>query len=101
MIPVRFHSEAEAEMIDAAVWYEHQQQDLGERFLAAVQNALHRIQINPLLFPVAEGNSRRCLLQTFPFSIIFEIKPDMLVIIAVMHHRRDPGYWKHRSAAAM
>jgi plasmid stabilization system protein ParE len=97
MISVRFHSEAEAEMIDAAAWYEHQQQDLGGRFLASVQDSLNRIQINPNLFPVVEGNSRRCLLQTFPFSIIFEIKSDVLVITAVMHHRRDPGGWKHRS----
>jgi plasmid stabilization system protein ParE len=101
MTPVRLHSEAEAEMIDAAVWYEQQQQALGERFLASVQDGITRIKINPRLFPVAEESARRCLLQTFPFSIIFEIKPDMLVIIAVMHHRRDPGYWKHRSAASM
>lgn len=97
MIPVRFHSEAEAEMIHAAVWYEQQQQDLGERFLSSVQDGVNRIKINPRLYPVVEGSARRCLLQTFPFSIVFEIKPDALVVIAVMHHRRNPDYWKTRN----
>lgn len=48
---VRFHPEAEAEMIGAAAWYEKQQPDLGKRFLATVQDSLNRIKINPLLFP--------------------------------------------------
>ena len=51
MKPIRFHPEAEAEMIDAAVWYEMQQEDLGKRYLCAVQDSLNRIEINPLLFP--------------------------------------------------
>lgn len=97
MNTVRFHAEAEAEMIGAAVWYEQQQHDLGRRFLTAVQDGLNRTQINPRLFAIAEGNARRCILRTFPFSIIFEIHGDTLVILAIMHHRRDPDYWKNRS----
>jgi hypothetical protein len=61
MTAVRFHSEAEAEMIHAAVWYEQQQRDLGGRFLASVQDGITRIQINPRLFPVVEENSRKNL----------------------------------------
>jgi plasmid stabilization system protein ParE len=97
MNPVRFHAEAEAEMMDAAVWYEQQQQGLGARFLASIQDGVNRTQLSPRLFAIVEGNSRRCLLKTFPFSIIFEIKPDALIVLAIMHHRRDPGYWKHRA----
>lgn len=50
MIPIRFHPEADAEMMSAAKFYETQQKDLGKRFLASVQDALNRIQVNPLLY---------------------------------------------------
>ena len=43
MKPIRFHPEAEAEMIEAAAWYEVQQADLGKRFLTSVQDALNKV----------------------------------------------------------
>lgn len=60
MKTVRFHAEAEAEMIDAARYYESQQRDLGKRFLATVQEAFNRIQINPLLYSAVEIDVRCC-----------------------------------------
>jgi hypothetical protein len=96
MIPIRFHPEAEAEMMSAAKYYETQQKDLGKRFLASVQDALNRIQINPLLYQEIETGVRRCLTMTFPFGVVFRIMPNQYVIIAVMHLHREPGYWKNR-----
>jgi toxin ParE1/3/4 len=96
MKSTRFHPKADAEMVDAAVWYETQQEDLGKRFLASVQDALNRIEVNPVLYPVVEGDVRRCLTKTFPFGVLFRIKSDMIVIMAVMHLHREPDYWKTR-----
>lgn len=96
MIPVRFHPEADTEMMSAAKFYETQQKDLGKRFLASVQDALNKIQVNPLLYHEIEDSVRRCLTRTFPFGIVFRIMPDQFVIIAVMHLHRDPEYWKKR-----
>jgi len=96
MIPIRFHPEADAEMMSAANYYETQQKDLGKRFLASVQDALNRIQVNPLLYQEIEAGVRRCLTMTFPFGVVFRIMPNQYVIIAVMHLHREPGYWKNR-----
>lgn len=96
MKPVRFHPEAESEMIDAAVWYEAQQEDLGKRFLTCVQDALNKIEVHPELYQVVEGDARRCLTKTFSFGVIFRIKPDFIAVMAVMHLHRDPDYWKNR-----
>ena len=96
MKPIRFHPDAETEMIQAALWYEMQQVDLGKRFLAAIQDCLNKIEINPLLYPAIEGESRRCLIRTFPFGVIFRIKPDMIIVEAIMHLHRNPDYWKSR-----
>lgn len=96
MKPVRFHPEAEAEMISAAKFYESQQTDLGKRFLSSVQDALNRIQVNPLLYHEIEDGVRRCLTMTFPFAVVFRTRSDYYEITAVMHLHREPGYWKKR-----
>jgi plasmid stabilization system protein ParE len=93
---VRFHPDAEAEMIEAAVYYEAQQPDLGRRFLAAVQDAANRIAVNPRLYPAVELDVRRCLTKIFPFGLLFRERPEAFVIMAVMHLHRDPGYWRKR-----
>ena len=59
MRTARFHAEAETEMLDAAAYYEAQREHLGERFLAAVQDALNRIQINPSLYEVTSWREIR------------------------------------------
>lgn len=82
MKPARFHPEAKSEMIDAAVWYETQQEDLGKRFLTCVQNAINKIEIHPELYPIVEGDAHRCLTKTFPFGVIFRIKPSIIAIVA-------------------
>ncbi|MDA8422117.1 MAG: type II toxin-antitoxin system RelE/ParE family toxin [Nitrospiraceae bacterium] len=96
MIPIRFHPEADAEMMSAAKYYETHQKDLGKRFFASVQDALNRIRVNPLLYQEIEAGVRRCLTMTFPFCVVFRIMPNQYIIIAVMHLHREPGYWKNR-----
>lgn len=92
----RFHPDADTEMLDAAVWYESQQCDLGKRFLVSVQDALNRIELNPELYAFVDGDVRRCLTKTFPFGVLFRVKTDYIVIMAVMHLHRDPDCWKDR-----
>ena len=96
MTPINFHPEAVSEMMEAAVFYETQQQDLGKRFLSMVQESLNHIQINPNLYPVIHLDVRRCITKTFPFNVLFRINPDRIVIVAVMHQKRNPDYWKNR-----
>ena len=93
---VKFHPDAESEMIEAAAYYETQQPDLGRRFLTSVQEAVNRIVLNPRLYPTVELDVRRCLTKMFPFGVLFREQPDRIVIMAVMHLHRDPGYWKDR-----
>lgn len=92
-----FHPEAEAEMVEAGLWYESQQDDLGKRFLTSVEDALKRILLNPELYALIEGDVRRCITKTFPFGVLFRIKPDAIEIVAIMHLHREPGYWKDRA----
>jgi toxin ParE1/3/4 len=101
MKKVRFHPDAEAEMLAAAAHYETQQEGLGGRFLAATQDAANRIGINPSLYRPVQGDVRRCLAKVFPYGILFRDLPDGIIIIAVMHLHRDPDYWKARVAPSV
>ncbi len=97
MMSIFFHPEADAELVAAANYYEGQQEDLGKRFISNIEDGLARIRINPLLYPLIDGDVRRCLTRTFPFGILFRESGDTIEIIAVMHLRRKPGYWKERA----
>jgi toxin ParE1/3/4 len=93
---VKFHGDAEKELIAAAAYYENQKPTLGRRFLISIQDAINRVLINPDLYPIVDSNVRRCLVRTFPFGIIFREFHDRIVILAIMHLHRDPDYWKKR-----
>lgn len=96
MTPVLFHPQAETELVAAATWYEGEQTDLGKRFLSSLEDGISRIRINPNLFPLVNGDIRRCLLRTFPFGVLFRLRNQRIEIIAVMHLKRHPGYWQER-----
>ncbi|WP_372798727.1 type II toxin-antitoxin system RelE/ParE family toxin [Pontiella sp.] len=96
MYPVRFHSEAYDEMAEAAKYYERQSEGLGKRFLDAVNTAVRHIQLKPALYTDLLPGRKRCLVQSFPFGIIYRIKNSTIEIIAVAHTSREPNYWSTR-----
>ncbi|MBZ9611803.1 type II toxin-antitoxin system RelE/ParE family toxin [Rheinheimera maricola] len=94
---VQIRPEAEADIEEAALWYEEQQQGLGGRYLNEVVAAVQRIAAIPTLYPVVYRNLRRSLLHKFPFAVYFAEKEDVIVIHAVLHGSRHPKNWKFRS----
>jgi plasmid stabilization system protein ParE len=92
---VRFTQIAREEMIDAQDWYEGEA-GLGRRFREAVDAVTERMSANPLQFPVIQKNVRRALLRRFPYSLLFVIEEDALLVIACFHASRDPSHWQRR-----
>lgn len=86
-----------AEADTAAVFYEERQQGLGARFVAALDDAIDRICRNPEIYREVEAGVRKCRLMRFPYGVIFRERNEAIEIIAVMHLRREPGYWKART----
>jgi plasmid stabilization system protein ParE len=93
---VHFHSAALAEMIEAANYYDEQQINLGREFENAIEAALTTISDSPKAWPRHFGDIRRYFLKRFPFAICYHVSGDDLTVIAVMHLRRHPDYWKDR-----
>jgi toxin ParE1/3/4 len=66
------------------------------RFITRVEFTLSQIQKTPDPWRIFEEDVRRCLTRVFPYAVLYTIEPDYLLIIAVMHCHREPGYWRHR-----
>jgi len=99
MMPIDFLPAADQEMIEAARYYQSLSSGLGDDYLDEVERAVWSIKTSPQTWPVLEGAFRRRLVRRFPFGIIYRIEPDKILIIAVAHLRKKPGYWKKRIRA--
>lgn len=93
---LRWHGEARAEAEAAAAFYEDKQPGLTLRFLDCLEDALHRIQRHPQAYRQVEGDIRECRVPHFPYGVIYRVRPGYIEVIAVMHLRKSPGYWKTR-----
>jgi hypothetical protein len=91
-----FHGDAARELEEAAVFYESRVAGLGRSFLEEVERTLSLIERYPDAGAAFSRNLRRVRLDRFPYSIIYRRSADVLVIIALAHHRRRPGYWRGR-----
>lgn len=93
---LEFHPEALAEYEDAALYYASCQERLELRFMAAVEHAVQQIAETPERWRVFDGEIRRYLTRVFPYAVLYSIEPDHVLIVAVMHCHREPGYWRER-----
>ena len=83
-------------MTEAALFYENEAAGLGVDFLDDVQRTINRLREHPESGHAVTGELRRGLVSRFPFSILYAIEPEYLLIVAVAHQRRKPGYWLSR-----
>jgi len=93
---IRFLSVAQVELDEAVEWYNQQSQDLGLRLLGEVNLALSRISNYPYSCMEIESDIRRCLLNKFPYGLIYSLDENSIVIIAVAHLHRKSRYWYER-----
>lgn len=92
---VAWHPQALAEADAAAAFYRERQSALALRFLSSLDETLARITLNPRIYREVEPGVRKCRMKTFPFAIVYRCNKT-IEILAVMHLRRQPGYWRDR-----
>jgi toxin ParE1/3/4 len=95
-VRIEFHWEARAEYGAAVSYYDERRVGLGARFVVAVEGALQSVRAEPRRWPFLEEDVRRRLTQVFPYAVLYTIEEDFILVVAVMHCHREPGYWKHR-----
>jgi len=88
------HALEEAE--SAAHWYAERSLAAAAQFSAELDDAEAAIVERPEAWPPFDHGTRRYLLRRFPFSVVYRIEKFRILIVAVAHGRRRPGYWKGR-----
>jgi toxin ParE1/3/4 len=91
-----FHPEALTEYADAVQYYAAKKVEVAQAFIDAIEDAVYRIRESPTRYMVIDEDVRRCMTRRFPYGILYTIEQDYILILAVMHCSREPGYWKSR-----
>ncbi len=91
-----FHLSAKTELNEASDYYEECQAGLGLEFAKEIYSTVYRIIQLPKAWPIFSKNTRKCLVNRFPYGVIYQILDNKILIIAIMHLNREPDYWKDR-----
>ena len=90
-LPVYLSEEALQEEVVAYLFYEKEQQGLGERFLKEVEEALGKVSEHPTHYSFLDETKtlRDISLVRFPFVIIFEVKTDRIEVYHMNHTKKE------------
>ena len=93
---VAFLPEAREELGTATAYYDGESPGLGDRFLGSVEQVVNRIAAFPEQGSPFLGGTRRVVLRRFPFSVVYLQEAERVLVVAVAHTSRRPGYWRDR-----
>lgn len=94
---VRFLEPAQAELDEAIHWYAMQAPGLGDAFLIETLAVLKLIRQFPKAWHPLSPEIRRCRLKRFPYSVVYALDGEDLLIVAIAHQHRKPAYWRSRT----
>lgn len=93
---IRLLEPAQTELDEAIAWYAGQAPGLGDAFLIETLKALQLINRFPQAWHPLTPRIRRCRLRRFPYSVIYTQDDSDLLVLAIAHQHRKPGYWRNR-----
>lgn len=92
MFKLQVSSAARNDIAESVLWYNKQQEGLGNEFLREVYSSLNHIAENPFLFPIRfSGKFRFSKINRFPFLVVYEITDESVFINAVFHTSQNPS----------
>ncbi len=80
---------AEADLREAARWYELQRPRLGDQFLDEISRTLSLLQNSPERHPVYYRGFRRMTTHRFPYKLFYRIEGSDVIVVRVLHAKRD------------
>ena len=93
---IHFLEIAQIELYEAIDYYNYEEPGLGEDFLTEVLKSLDRIGQFPEAWHPCSKRTRRCKTRRFPYGVIYQIRKDEILIVAIANLHRKPDYWKDR-----
>lgn len=91
---------AESEFAEIVDYYNEQCSGLGYEFAAEVQRTFDRINYYPEAWALFSQRSRRCLVDRFPYAVLYQTRTDCILVGGIMHLKRNPSIWQDRADKA-
>ncbi len=96
MADVLITAAAEEDYIEALSWYAQRSKRAARGFETEFERAIQTIQATPQRFPLCDSVHRFYLMRRYPFQVIYRESSGQVLIVAVAHAKRQPGYWRGR-----
>lgn len=94
---VRLHPEARIDLQEGKTFYRKRSPLAALAFAQQIDAAIANIVEAPLRYPGGEHGTRELVLpRRFPYTVVYRLRGEEIVIVAVAHHSREPGYWSQR-----
>lgn len=85
--------DAKKDYEEAKKWYDEIDEELGDYFETVIEDALFRVIVNPVRNQIIAGDTRKAVVQKFPFNLFYIISDKSIVVTAILHQRRNPKHW--------
>ena len=95
-----FLAPARDELEEAARFYDRRRAGLGDEFVEEVERTIKRILDHPKAWHSLSPRTRRCRTRRFAYGVVYQIRGDEILIVAIMHLKRRPGYRRDRFQGA-
>lgn len=95
---VKFLGPARDELAEAIAYYDARQEGLGSAFSEEIKRTIERILRYPEAWFKLSERTRRCRVNKFPYGVIYQMRGEVLLVVAVMHLHREPKTWSRRLA---
>ena len=89
-------ADAEAQVSEAAIWYEQRNKASATKFVSAFRSALEKISDNPLLYQTIDNEIRRAPVAGFPYGLLYAVSDEEIIVLSCFHGRRNPERWRER-----
>lgn len=93
---IEFHPRANEDLETSLNWYSSRSSAAARNFLVAVDLALESIRDDPNRFSRIDKKHQACSVTKFPFQIVYHCDKNRIVVVAIAHAKRKPGYWQAR-----
>src|ERR1035437_5149876 len=93
---IRFLLPAFGELKEAIAYYSTESEGLGFEFAAEVKRTLERIAQHPEAWHPLSQRTRRCRTSRFPYGVVYQVRDDVILIVAIMDLHRRPRSWAWR-----
>jgi plasmid stabilization system protein ParE len=93
---LEYHPRASDEVAEAFVWYSEVDPEVAERFKLELDRAERLVQRSPQAWGRYLHDTRGFRFRGFPFVMTYIVRDERIIVVAIAHTRRRPGYWRNR-----